>query len=150
MNRTPVAALVLSAVGLVGIATYEGFRDRAYDDGVGVSTIGFGTTEGVKPGDRITVERALIRLNQDADRFASAVKRCAPVPMHQWEFDASVQLAYNIGEAAFCGSTVAKRFKAGDYSGACDAFLMWVKAGGKTLPGLVKRRQRERETCLGK
>ena len=148
MNRIAVGSLALSASALVGLALHEGFRDRAYDDGVGVQTIGFGTTEGVKPGDRITVERALIRLNADADRFAQAVKRCAPVPMTQNEFDAAVSLAYNIGETAFCNSTVARRFRAGDYRGACDAFLMWNRAGGQVLRGLTIRREKERALCL--
>jgi lysozyme len=139
----------LSASALIGLALFEGFSGTAYDDGVGVQTIGFGTTEGVKPGDRITVERALVRLGADVGKYAEAVKRCAPVPMHQYEFDAAVQLSYNIGVGAFCGSTVAKRFNAGDYSGACDAFLMWNKAGGKVLRGLVKRREAERRLCLG-
>jgi lysozyme len=148
-QRMPIGLLALSAAALIGLAVHEGFSDTAYDDGVGVQTIGFGTTEGVKHGDRTTVERALVRLGSDADKYAQAVKRCAPVPMHQYEFDASVDLAYNIGASAFCGSTVAKRFNAGDYTGACNAMLMWNKAGGKVLSGLTKRREAERQTCLG-
>lgn len=148
-NRLPVAALVLSASALIGIAMHEGFRDAAYDDGVGVQTIGFGTTEGVKRGDRITVERALVRLGADADKYAQAVRRCAPVPMHQYEFDAAVSISYNIGIGAFCRSTIARRFNEGDYRGACDAFLMWNKAGGKVLRGLTIRREAERRLCLG-
>lgn len=145
--RAIVAAL--SASALIGIALHEGFRDKAYDDGIGVQTLGFGTTEGVKRGDTITVERALVRLGADVDKYAQAVKRCAPVPMYQYEFDAATALTYNIGIGAFCGSTVAKRFNAGDYKGACDAFLMWDKAGGKRLRGLTKRREDERRLCLG-
>jgi lysozyme len=145
--RTLIAGL--SASALIGLALFEGFSGTAYDDGVGMQTIGFGTTEGVKPGDRITVERALVRLGADVGKYAEAVKRCAPVPMYQYEFDAAVQITYNIGVSAFCGSTIAKRFNAGDYSGACDAFLMWNKARGKVLRGLVKRREAERRLCLG-
>jgi lysozyme len=148
-QRMPIGLLALSAAALIGLAVHEGFSDTAYDDGVGVQTIGFGTTEGVKLGDRTTVERALVRLGSDADKYAQAVKRCAPVPMHQYEFDSAVDLTYNIGASAFCGSTVAKRFNAGDYTGACNAMLMWNKAGGKVLPGLTKRREAERQTCLG-
>jgi lysozyme len=148
-RRMPIGLLALSASALIGIAVHEGFSDKAYDDGVGVQTIGFGTTEGVKRGDRTTVERALVRLGADAEKYAQAVRRCAPVPMYQYEFDAAVDLAYNIGPTAFCGSTVARRFTAGDYAGACDAMLMWNKAGGKVLPGLTKRREQERRTCLG-
>jgi len=89
-------------VALIGIANHEAFRSRAYDDGVGVQTIGFGTTAGVKPGDTITVERALIRLGQDVGRFESEMRRCiGDVPLYQHEWDAYVSLAYNIGYGGF-------------------------------------------------
>ncbi len=148
--RTHVAALTLSASALVGIAVHEGFRSTAYTPVPGdVATIGFGTTEGVRLGDSISVERALIRLMQDATKFEKAVKRCAPVPMYQHEFSAYVSLTYNIGETAFCSSTLAKKLNAGDYKGACDQILRWDKFKGKPLAGLTKRRQQEHQMCLG-
>lgn len=148
--RLPIAALSLSAATLVGIAAHEGYREETYTPIKGdVHTIGFGTTQGVKPGDRIDPVRALIRLQQDADQYARAVKRCAPVPMHQHEFDAFVSLAYNIGPTAFCKSTVARRLVMLDYKGACEAILMWTKFKGKSISGLIKRRQAEYRLCLG-
>ena len=147
-SRKPIAALVLSAAAVVGISKFEGFRPSAYlptpDD---VPTIGYGTTEGVRMGDTITQERALVRLGNDADKFARAVKRCAPVPMFQNEFDAYTSLTYNIGEGAFCSSTIAKRLKAGDYAGACRGILAWDKQAGKQLKGLTNRRQAEYKLC---
>jgi len=148
--RTAVAALVLSAGTLVGIALHEGYRGDAYTPVAGdVPTIGFGTTEGVKLGDRITPERALVRLLADASKFESAVKRCAPVPMHPHEFSAFVSLAYNIGENAFCRSTLARKLIALDYEGACKEILRWDKFQGRPLAGLTKRRQQEYRQCLG-
>jgi len=150
MNRTSVASLVLSASALVGIALHEGYSSTAYKPVPGdVPTIGFGTTEGVKLGQTITPERALVRLLADANKFEQAVKRCAPVPMHQYEFNAYVSLTYNIGEGAFCRSTIAKRLNAGNYSGACEAILMWDKFQGKPLAGLTKRREAEKRMCDG-
>jgi lysozyme len=149
--RIQVAALTLSASALVGIALHEGFRDEAYTPVKGdVATIGFGTTEGVRLGDTITVERALIRLVSDATKFEQAVKRCAPVPMYQHEFSAYVSLTYNIGEGAFCSSTLAKKLNAGDYAGACKEILRWDKFKGQPLAGLTKRRQQEYQMCLGR
>lgn len=149
-GRVAVGSLVLAASTLVGIAVHEGYRDTAYIPVKGdVPTIGFGTTSGVKPGDRITVDRALVRLLADASRFEQAVKRCAPVPMHQYEFAAYVSLTYNIGEGAFCRSTLAKKLNAGDYEGACRQILVWDKFKGKPLPGLTKRRQSEFRQCMG-
>ncbi len=148
--RIAVAALVLSAAGFVGITNREAFRPVAYDDGVGVSTVGFGTTEGVKPGDKITVEKALMRALQDMGKYEGAIKRCVKVPLYQWEYDAYASLAYNIGPGAFCGSVVVKRLNAGDYAGACAAISNWNKAGGKVNRGLVNRRAAERAQCEGK
>lgn len=150
MRRREVAALVLSASTLVGIAVHEGYRALAYDDGVGVQTLGFGTTLGVKPGDRITPERALIRLVADADVYQAAMRRCVAVPLHQYEWDAYVSLTYNIGAGAFCGSTLVRRLNAGDYAGACAEISRWNRAGGRVLPGLIKRRADERARCEGR
>lgn len=148
--RILVALLALSAAGFVGITQREAFRAAAYNDGVGVSTIGFGTTEGVKPGDTITAERALVRSLTDMAKYEGAIKRCVKVPLHQYEYDSYVSVAYNIGPAAFCGSTMVKRLNAGDYAGACVAIEQWNKAGGKVSRGLVNRRAQERAQCEGR
>lgn len=148
--RSKIATLVLSAAALVTIALHEGYVGQAYEPVKGdVPTIGFGTTERVKMGDTITVERALVRLLKDADKFEKAVKRCAPVPMYQYEFDAYVSLTYNIGAGAFCSSTLAKYLNAGDYKKACEEILRWDKFKGRSLPGLTKRRKEEYAKCLG-
>lgn len=159
-NRTWLAALVLSAAGLVGIAVDEGYSEKAYPDpvlGTKVPTIGFGTTGGVKMGDTTTPVKALQRKLQDVQGYENALKRCVTVPLYQHEFDAYIDLSYNIGSTAFCGSTLVKRLNAGDYPGACNAILMWRKAGdvdcsapgNKTCSGLWARRQRLRQQCLG-
>lgn len=148
--RIAIGALALSATTLVGIALHEGFEPKAYIPVAGdVPTIGFGTTDSVKMGDTITVERALVKLLQDANKFERAVKRCAPVPMHNYEFAAFVSLAYNIGEGAFCRSTLVKKLNAQDYDGACREILKWDRFKGKPLAGLTKRRQAEYQQCIG-
>lgn len=152
--RTTLAALTLSASALVGIAVHEAFRPTAYlptpND---VPTIGFGTTEGVKMGDRITVERALVRLLADADRFQRELKACiGDVPLHQHEWDAYVSWAYNVGTGAACRSTLVRKLKATppDYAGACAELDKWIYQAGKPLKGLVKRRAEERALCEGR
>ena len=148
--RIAIGALALSATTLIGIALHEGFEPKAYVPLAGdVPTIGFGTTDSVKMGDTITVERALVKLLQDANKFERAVKRCAPVPMHNYEFAAFVSLAYNIGEGAFCRSTLVKKLNAQDYDGACREILKWDRFKGKPLAGLTKRRQAEYQQCIG-
>ena len=149
IKRNAIAALSLSAAALVGIATHEGYVGQAYRDIVGVWTIGFGTTEGVKPGDRIEPVQALQRKMADVRKFEGALKRCVTVPLHQHEYDAFLSLAYNIGPGAFCRSTLVRKLNAGDYASACAEILRWDKAGGKTVAGLTKRRQAEYRQCTG-
>lgn len=149
--RLAIAAVTLSASALVGLAVHEGYVEVAVPPVPGdVPTYGFGSTgPDVKLGDKTTPVRALIRLMADADKFSAAVKRCAPVPMHQYEFDAYVSLTYNIGAGAFCGSTLAKRLNELQYDEACKEILRWDKFRGKPLKGLTLRRQAEYRQCMG-
>lgn len=155
INRQGVAALVLSASALIGIAVHEGFKEQAYIPVPGdVPTIGFGSTTNldgspVRLGQRTTSVEALKRLGKDVEKFETAVKNCAPVPMYQYEFDAYVSLTYNIGPNAFCKSTLAKKLLQYDYEGACKEILRWDRFQGKPLKGLTIRRQEEYKTCIG-
>ncbi len=149
IKRNAIAALSLSAAALVGIATHEGYVGQAYRDIAGVWTIGFGTTEQVKAGDKIDPVRALQRKMADVQKFDGALKRCVKVPLHQHEYDAFLSLAYNIGPGAFCGSTLVKRLNAEDYPGACREILRWNRAGGRVVQGLVNRREAEYRQCIG-
>jgi lysozyme len=150
IKRQTVAALSLSAAALIGIALHEDYRGEAYVPVPGdVPTIGFGTTAGVKPGDKIDPVRALVRLGDDADRMQQELRACITAPMHQHEWDAIVSWAYNVGTGAACRSTLVRKLNAGDYAGACAELLRWVRAGGRELPGLVKRRQDEYRKCMG-
>lgn len=149
-KRQAVAALVISASTLVGIAIHEGYVGKTYLDAVGVPTIGFGETKGVKPGQTTTPERALVQLLKSADEHAKGMISCIKVPLAQNEYDAYLSFTYNVGVGAFCRSTLVKKLNSQDYDGACAELLKWDKAGGKTLPGLTRRRQEEFKTCSGK
>lgn len=148
--RMKVAALTLSASALVGIASWEGYVERAYKDIVGVWTIGFGTTKGVKPGQSIDPVTALQRKIDDISKFEGALKQCVTVPLHQHEYDAFISLAYNIGPTAFCQSTLVRRLNQRDYDAACKEILRWTRAGGRVVQGLVNRREAEYRQCIGK
>ena len=150
MNRIQVASLALSASALVGIVMHEGYSDRAIIPVPGdVPTIGFGTTDGVKMGDRITPPKALQRALSDVSKFEGAVKRCVSVPLYQHEYDAYLSLSYNIGSQAFCSSTLVRKLNAQDYAGACMEILRWDKFKGAALPGLSDRRKQEFKLCRG-
>lgn len=130
------------------IKGYEQLRLKAYPDpGTGGKpwTIGWGHTKGVMQGDRITQEQAEAFFSEDLAVFELTVNSAIKRPMTQNHFDAMVSLAFNIGGPAFSGSTLVKRFNAGDVQGAADEFPKWCNSAGKALPGLVKRRAAERE-----
>ncbi|AZV94498.1 lysozyme [Pseudomonas sp. S 311-6] len=147
-QRIAAALLSLSGAGLVGIAAHEGYRGTAYDDGVGVQTIGFGTTAGVKPGDRIEPVRALIRMADDVGATERGLARCIAVPLHQHEWDAYVSWTYNVGTGAACSSTLVRLLNEGQYEAACRQLPRWNRAGGRVLAGLTKRRAEEMQLCL--
>lgn len=149
--RMQLAALALSATGLVGVVGYEGYTSRATVPVPGdVPTIGFGTTQGVKMGDTITPPVALARALQDVQKFEGALRTCVKVPLHQHEYDAFVSFAYNVGPGAFCSSTLVRKLNASDYVGACNELPRWVYGPGQVkLQGLVNRREQERRLCLG-
>lgn len=150
MKRIAVGVLSLSAAGLVALANFEGFRSEAYIPVPGdVPTIGFGSTSGVELGDRITVPEALNRLQKDVRDAENAVRKCVRVPLMPFEFDAYTSLAFNIGEQAFCDSTLVSKLNSGDYEGACEQIKRWTYSGGEKLAGLVNRRAEEYQRCIG-
>ena len=146
-------AKTVSNSGMVLICSFEGLRLNAYDDGVGVWTIGFGTTiypNGikVKKGDTCTEAQAKVYMAHDLKKFESAVNSAVTVPINQNQFDALVSLAYNIGTSAFKNSTLVKKLNAGDIRGAAAQFNVWNKGGGKVMQGLVNRRKSEKALFL--
>ena len=150
MNRNSIASLTLSALALVGLASFEGYTDKAIIPIPGdVPTIGFGTTEGVKLGDKTDPIKALRRVYIDIQNKENAIKKCVKVPLYQYEYDAYVSLAYNIGTGNFCGSTLVKKLNQLDYTGACKEILRWNRAQGKVVRGLTIRRAAEYEKCTG-
>jgi len=144
----------ISNTGINLIRGFEDLRLKAYDDGVGVWTIGYGTTAingvTVKKGDTCTAEQAKSYMAQDLKKFESAVNTAVKVQLNQNQFDALVSLTYNIGIGAFKGSTLLKQLNAKDYKGAAEQFSRWNRGGGRVLNGLIKRRKIEMELFLNK
>ena len=142
-------SMSVSNKGVDLICEFEGKRLAAYDDGVGVWTIGFGTIKypngvRVKKGDTCTLEQAKEYMRHDLIEFEYTVNSSVKVPLNQNQFDALVSLAYNIGSSAFKSSTLVKKLNTGDYQGAADQFNVWINAGGKRMQGLVNRRDKEK------
>ena len=129
------------------VASFEGLRTIAYRDPVGIPTICFGEIEGVRLGDSRTAEECRALLGDRVAEFGRAVDRCVTVPLPPARKAALVSFSYNVGIGAFCGSTLVKKLNANDPK-ACDELLRWTKAKGIELPGLVKRREQERQLCM--
>lgn len=140
-----------SPKGIALIKSAEGLRLKAYPDpGTGGLpwTIGYGSTSGVTRNMVITEGQAEQMLAEDLARFERIVERAVRVPVTQGQFDALVSFTYNVGEGNFTKSTLLRQLNAGDTAGAAEQFSRWVHAGGKVLPGLVKRRAAERALFL--
>lgn len=139
-----------SQAGINLIKSFEGLVLKAAPCPAGVPTVGYGHTgPDVYNGKVITAEQAEDLLRKDLAAFERGVLMYLDgVPTTQAQFDAMVSLAFNIGLGGFMRSSVLRHHKAGNRLRAAASFLMWVKGGGKTLPGLVRRRNAERKLYL--
>lgn len=138
----------IGADGLAIIKRFESLRLAAYQDAVGMWTIGWGHTQGVRPGQRITEAQAEAFLREDLVRFEAAVTQGVDVLINQHQFDALVSFAFNVGADALRRSTLLRKLNGGDREGAADEFPRWNRAGPRVLQGLVLRRAAERELFL--
>ncbi|SAI50498.1 glycoside hydrolase family protein [Enterobacter hormaechei] len=139
--------------GIALIKEFEGCKLTAYQDSVGVWTIGYGWTQPVdgKPiraGMTIKQETAERLLKTGLVSYESDVSRMVKVGLTQGQFDALVSFTYNLGARSLSTSTLLRKLNASDYAGAADEFLRWNKAGGKVLNGLTRRREAERALFL--
>ncbi len=138
--------------GLQLIQTFEGLYLEAYQDPVGVWTIGWGCTEGVYPGMKITKAQAEAMLTQELIQFEEAVARAVEVEINHNQSSALISFCYNLGGYSLFRSTLLKYLNQGKYQEAADEFLRWDKAKIGTrlqvLPGLARRRRAERSLFL--
>lgn len=140
----------LAAVLVAAVAAFEGLRTVAYRDPVGIPTICFGETRGVRIGDRKTAAECRTLLQNRLYEFEAGVRSCLLYPdkLPDGTYAAILSFAYNVGTNAFCQSTLKRKLDKGDIKGACAELPRWVKAKGVRLPGLVNRREAERKLCL--
>jgi lysozyme len=146
-----VAGATAAALLLVLVPRHEGEVLATYSDPVGIATVCYGDTDPAMavPGAVHTREECLRSLERQLVAHAEPVIDCLDIDpaAYPHQTAAIVSLAYHIGVRAFCSSTVAGRWRAGDHVGACRAIDMWRYAKGRELPGLVRRRADERRLC---
>ena len=129
------------------VAYYEGTILRTYRDPIGILTSCTGHTgPELRMGQTFTKEQCETMLYSDLLKHADALN-CIKTPLADNQKAAFLSFAFNVGNGAFCKSTLARKANAGDLMGACAELSRWVMAGGRELPGLVKRRAAERQLC---
>lgn len=138
-----IAALCVALVG-----GFEGLRTYAYLDSVHVPTICYGETLNVRMGMKAAKAECDATLIRRLDQFANGVEACVKAPMTDKTEVAFISLAYNIGIAGFCQSSVVRLYNDGQRLGACNAMLKFNRAGGRVLAGLSNRRAVERDLCV--
>lgn len=149
-----VGVLGVGCAGLVitCVQHFEGRRNEVYLDPVGIPTVCDGITgKGVRLGQAPrSNEQCDELLVQELVAHDERMRTCLHRPMSDGEHAAFLSFAYNIGTARFCGTTLVRKFNAGDRVGACAELSKWVYAGPQVLPGLMKRRAAERALCEGR
>ena len=132
-----------SQEGLALIKKFEGCRLESYRCSANVLTIGYGHTENVNEGDTITQEKADKLLKSDIESFEVYVNYSVMVELDQGQFDALVAWTFNLGTGNLRESTMLKKLNEADYTSVPNEMKRWNKAGGKTLDGLIRRRNAE-------
>lgn len=149
----------LNAAGLALLKRWEGCRLEAYPDPATANdpvkkgrpwTIGYGHTEDVKEGQRISQHQADVMLESDLDVVyePAVLEATRGVALNENQFSALVCLTYNIGAKNLLRSLTLRCLKRGDYAGAADGFRSWRTANGRVIAGLIARREDERALFL--
>jgi lysozyme len=147
--RVIAAVLAACALAVPGLAVYEGKVNKGYADPApgAFPTICYGHMEPGVIGKTYDDQRCAELLAQDAVKHGLDIAKCLPDELPTETRAAFISFGFNVGSAKFCASTLAAKARAGDLRGACAELSRWTTAGGKTLPGLVKRRAGERALC---
>lgn len=168
------ASSIISVTGGYLIQPFEGKSNAAYLDMVGIPTLCFGETKGVKLGDYKTDKECEESLAKELTKYNKAMLEYVKVELKPYEEVAYTSFIWNLGETNFKNSTLLKKLNTGDSAGACEQLLSWnkvtvlpagvpayrargetctVRKDGKyscTVKGLTNRRKFEYEVCMGK
>lgn len=132
-----------SQTGLHLTEQFEGCKLVSYLDQGGIPTIGYGHTKGIRPGMTCTQQQAEKWLLDDVQEAVDTVNRLVQVPLNQNQFDALVDLTFNVGSGNFASSTLLRMLNIGSFQRAAAEFDRWNKSGGIVRDGLTRRRLAE-------
>lgn len=140
-----IAAVV--AIALPHVKEDEGLRTQAYRDPVGIPTVCYGETLGVRMGDTHTVAACEAMLGTRLTGFLEDMRACTRVALPAKTEAAFLSFTYNLGTGVYCRNMAGQRINQGRLWEACAAMSLYTRAGGRELPGLVRRRAEERALC---
>ncbi len=133
----------ISKTGIELLKHFEGCELKAYQDSVGVWTIGYGHTKGIYEGLEITQSEAEKMLQDELPEYEGYVTDKVVPMLQQHEYDALVCWVYNLGPTNLSSSTMLKKLNAGEFKEVPFQMKRWDKAGGQPLLGLTRRRNAE-------
>ncbi len=151
----------INSESLALIKGFEGWHLRLQDGRAApylcpanVWTIGWGSIRGLdgnyvtRNTDPITEAQGEILLARDLRNFETVVTDSVRVPLTPNQYGALVSFVYNLGPGRLRSSTLLRKLNSGLYDEAADEFKKWIMAGGRPLPGLIRRREAERALFL--
>lgn len=144
LGGSVIAALIATPF----IVKWEGEKNLAYQDIVGVWTICSGETRNVYRGMYKTDSECEELTRNAVQKFSDGIDNLVIVPMTPQYHAALTSWSYNVGLGAAANSTLIRKLNQGDYKGACEQLKLWNKAGGQTVRGLVNRRDDEYQMCI--
>lgn len=142
-----VVAAAVAALATPVVLHFEGEIRRGYRDPIGIVTACVGHTETAQMGRTYTAEECSALLKKDLAEHDAKLMACVKHELPPNVHAAMLSFTFNVGANAACSSTMMRKLNEGDFMGACAELSRWVYAGGKQLPGLVKRRAAERRLC---
>ena len=150
MSKAKIAAGASAAVLALAaplVMHFEGLSLKPYADPVGIPTVCFGETHAQMRAYSLAECQAMLMAS--LEKHGREIAACLPASLPDHKKAAALSFGYNVGAGALCRSAFAAKLRAGDPS-ACAELSRWVNAGGKQLPGLVRRRAAERAMCEGR
>jgi lysozyme len=152
---TPQTKFAAVSAAVAALATpvvvhFEGEIRRGYRDPIGIVTACVGHTKTAQLGRAYTHAECLALLEHDLAEHNAGLLACVKVGMPPNVHAALLSWSFNVGVGAACESSAVRRLNRGDFAGACAELARWTMAGGKVMPGLVRRRAAERALCEGR
>lgn len=145
-----IAAGALACAAPV-VQHFEGLRTSTYLDPINIPTICYGHTLTATQGQTKSETECEALLRDDMQLALAGLASCVEADLQAHEWAALVSWAYNVGTDAACNSTLVRKINRGSASAEwCPELKRWTYAGGRVLPGLVRRREAELSLCLGR